>query len=184
MSSWKLEAEELGLALRDFFFACEGGQLAAAYCTLRDLTQELPPLHSQDELEFAFNRLFVGPKAPVAPPYASAYLDRQHSVMGEVTLGVRETYHALGLASAVEGVVPDDHLALELDALLAMGRACRTNSSPEMEELRRRFLEEHVLRWLPEFTSRAVQSEETPDTVKGVVNLLTAWLETERQTLN
>ncbi|GAB4267932.1 MAG: hypothetical protein Kow0092_21500 [Deferrisomatales bacterium] len=44
-------------------------------------------------LEFAYNRLFVGPKPPVAPLYASAYLDPECALgacaLGDCALGDR-----------------------------------------------------------------------------------------------
>jgi len=177
-------SERLGCALRDFFFSRSGPELARAYRALAGLAPELPPLLDPDALEFAFNRLFVGPAALVAPPYASAYLEPEGLVMGEVTLRAREVYRRLGLVSPLEGALPDDHLALELDALLAMDRASRAGAPEELALLRRSFLTDHLRRWVPSFCSRVAAAPDVPEPLRAVQGLLECWLELTPSTPN
>ena len=55
-----------------------------------------------DKLEFAFNRLFVGPRCPLAPPFASCYMDVERTLMGPTTLRVRGMRRACGLAAPLD----------------------------------------------------------------------------------
>lgn len=64
---------------------------------------------------YEFNRLFVGPTAPVAPPYESVYLSPDHLIMGEQTLEVRKMYMQENLQSQGQGHEPDDFIATELE---------------------------------------------------------------------
>jgi len=66
------------------------------------------------DLESDFNRLFVGPGKPLAPPWESYYLSRDHLLFQEETLAVREAYRRLGLEAVSLHSEPDDSLSLEL----------------------------------------------------------------------
>ncbi len=64
---------------------------------------------------YEFNRLFVGPTAPVAPPYESVYLSPDHLIMGDQTLAVRKIYTQENLQAQGQGHEPDDFIATELE---------------------------------------------------------------------
>lgn len=66
-------------------------------------------------MAYEFNRLFVGPAAPVAPPYESIFLSPDHLLMGEQTLAVRKIYLQENLQSEGQGHEPDDFIATELE---------------------------------------------------------------------
>jgi len=119
-----------GAALRDFFFAADGASLRRAFeaLALPD-APPLPPVTAWDEEEYLFNRLFVGPGPVAVPPYASVYLEPERRLMGEATLFAREAYAALGLASPWQGSLPDDHIGLELDAVLAVFAALQQGAA-------------------------------------------------------
>ena len=73
------------------------------------LVEILPDSINWQAEEYAFNRLFVGPQAVPAPPYASVYLEAEPRLMGNAATDMREILQALGLA-APEGQ-PDDFIA-------------------------------------------------------------------------
>ncbi|MFW6241995.1 MAG: molecular chaperone TorD family protein [Thermodesulfobacteriota bacterium] len=78
-------------ALRDFFLAGDGDALKKAFAILApSFDREAPFVEDWEAAEFVFNRLFVGPAALEAPPYASVYLDEEPVVMGQTTRNVRE----------------------------------------------------------------------------------------------
>ncbi len=166
-------------ALRDFFLAADAEQLCGA--ALR-LPGEVFALCDWDEVEFSFNRLFVGPMAPEAPPYASVYLEPEPVLMGPSTLAVRELYARLGLVSPWKNRIPDDHLSLELDALLALGVTLPGEAGRELAAQRALFLREHVARWVPEFVRRVRDAAPHP-AVARAVDLLDRWLDLELQAL-
>lgn len=68
-----------------------------------------------ETIKYEFNRLFVGPVSPKAPPYESVYLSPDRLVMQEQTLAVRKMYHQEQLASLGQGHEPDDFIGTELE---------------------------------------------------------------------
>lgn len=160
-STRPLQCEQIA-GLRDFFASKNSCDLQAAYERLRgDFSGQ--PINWHD-VEYLFNRLFVGPMAVEAPPYASIYLDEEAQVMGRVTLQVRDVYDALSLkAPSLEhnGVLPDDHIALELDALVALLAVqdwCHEIHGSSVVEKESRmyltWLSEHMAIWIPQFTAK------------------------------
>lgn len=166
-------------ALRDFFMAGNRTELRTAYLALAQVAPQPAPRYPKwDELEFAFNRLFVGPKALFAPPYASVYLEPEPQVMGRTTLKIREFYRLLTLATPARHPLPDDHLGLELDAYYQLQIAATKVNSPELLVLLSA-LRDHLRQWVPLFVSRVHCAEGTPPALLFVVDQLTQWLAAE-----
>jgi len=176
-------------ALRDFFMALDEAELAAAYGEVcraelqRGGRLPLPEKQDWEQTLFGFNRLFVGPMALLAPPYASVWLEPEPYLMGASTLETRHVYQVLGLESPLPGKLPDDHLSLELDVLAAMQAAQERADAPLLRALRRHFLESHVLRWMPRFCARILELEQTPPAVSSVASALRSWLERQQSAL-
>ncbi len=138
-----------------------------------------PDLAAADpaQVEFAFNRLFVGPMALEAPPFASVYLEPEPLVMGKTTLSVRGVYHALGLASFLEGSLPDDHLGLELDCAAIMHAALEQRPDRTLSELYAWFVGEHMAAWVPAFAARVEAAASTTPVIAYCVRQLLRWLD-------
>lgn len=169
-------------ALRDFFMARNRAELRTAYLTLAEVALQPAPRGIQwDELEVAFNRLFVGPKALFAPPYAAVYLDPEPQLMGRTTLKMREFYQLLALASPARQQLPDDHLGLELDAYRQLQMAATQVNSPELLMLLG-YLCHHLGQWVPHFVARVHRAEGTPPALLFVVDQLAQWLTAEELT--
>jgi len=112
-----MQNPELLSAIRDFFYYGTEEKLKRSYSDILRLTDNKESVDIDWEREeFIFNRLFVGPAKPSAPPIASVYIDPEEAVQGSVTREVRAFYRSVGLSLAEEGVMPEDTLALELDA--------------------------------------------------------------------
>jgi putative dimethyl sulfoxide reductase chaperone len=163
-------------ALRDFFVARDAAEMEKAY---RSLATAAPEVEEWKAVEFAFNRLFVGPGPVAAPPYASIYIDNEPFVMGETTLKIRRLYEMIGLRSPWSGTVPDDHISLELDACIHMHQGLRQSSSDQLKVLYDYFLSEHVSQWIPKFIDTVTQADEVPDPILRVCRELSAWLARE-----
>lgn len=142
--------------------------------------------------EYAFNRLFVGPMAVPAPPYASAWLETDPRLMGESTMDVRDLYHALGYAVPDEGATPDDHLSFELDAALALlalreaADAASPSSAPApspstlatyTQEAWRWLVAEHMGAWVPRFVQHALAEPDVPPAIARALAMLLCWQE-------
>jgi TorA maturation chaperone TorD len=171
-------------ALRDFFMAQNTAGMAAAYSHLAASPMEAAPaVPDWHSVEFAFNRLFVGPKALLAPPFASIYLEPEPQLMGRSTLNVRYLYQMMGLASPWQNSLPDDHLGLELDAYYQMQTVLSQVSLAELKALREYFLLGHLNCWLPQFISRVKTAPDTPAPIIFVVDRLNVWLQAEVSSL-
>jgi len=178
-----VDRDRVLVALRDFFAAPDGRAMVAAYAAL---TQADPggkaanaDAPDPDDLECAFNRLFVGPGKVAAPPYASVYLDSDHRLMGDATRRVAAIYDAIGLASPQPGSLPDDHLALELDAVLAFRALTARGPNAELDALWRYFLDDHLALWLPQFADAVRRAGPVPAAISHAVALLSTWLDEE-----
>lgn len=143
------------LHLSRFFFAATASDLREAYAGLSDSgTVPLPLVEDWAEVAFCFNRLFVGPRALVAPPYATVYSDGDDTrLMGASTGKIRSLYAMLGLISPWQNKIPDDHIAFELDALWQIEQALQTVASPQLQDARD-YLRSHLQTWVPAFVRR------------------------------
>lgn len=88
-----------------------------------------------ESMKYEFNRLFVGPASPKAPPYESVYLSPDRLVMQEQTLTVRKMYHKEQLASLGQGHEPDDFIGTELEFMAyLLSRAIRAMQHDELAQ--------------------------------------------------
>ncbi|EPR38648.1 TorD-like chaperone, partial [Desulfovibrio sp. X2] len=102
---------------------------------------------------------------------------------GEATRTAAAIYATLGLAVPDAGSLPEDHLAFELDAVLAFHEVFRRSGagaeSPELVALWGYFLFDHLARWVPLFLSRIRQAQDVPAEIRRAASLLAAWLSAE-----
>ncbi|MFV0347956.1 MAG: molecular chaperone TorD family protein [Halodesulfovibrio sp.] len=171
-------------ALRDFFSARNAEELRAAAGGIAIcFHQPLDAATDWREVEYDFNRLFVGPLAIPAPPYASAY-QTEPQLMGPPALAVRAAYRQLGLAVPDEGSTPDDHLAYELDAVSACdtmlaqhaGNAADAVSPQTVSKVREWLVCEHLSGWMPLFVQAVSAQPNVSQPVAMAVSALEQWL--------
>ena len=179
MDDAELASKELR-ALRDFFFARNAFELSMAYRELAETGEGARAIDWKD-VEFGFNKLFVGPAAPIAPPYASVYLEPEPRTMGETTLLVRRIYQMLGLKCPHEGVIPDDHISLELDACLHMREGVLNSGSEQLRSLYHYFLNRHMQHWIPAFVTKTCDAAEIPEVIRRACHRLESRLDEERK---
>lgn len=170
-------------ALRDFFTASDADGLKDAAARIaRHAGIEIPADTDWAAAEYEFNRLFVGPAAVPAPPFASAWSETDRALMGRATMEAREAYHRLGLAVPGEGVIPDDHLAYELEAVLAM-KTVRTAQAgaadEETAELHAWFVGEHLAHWIPPFVRTVREHATRGGVIALAADALAAWFDSE-----
>lgn len=94
-----------------------------------------------------------------ASPCESVWLDDDHLSCQAPMFALRGIYAAVGLAATDWRRRPDDHLVLQL---LYIAHALRRVAGAD--ELRRlaAMMDEHLLRWLPDFAARVAARAETP----------------------
>ncbi|MCL2308795.1 MAG: molecular chaperone TorD family protein [Proteobacteria bacterium] len=148
----------------------EGGAIAAA-----DLGETPDWLQE----EFAFNRLFVGPMAPTAPPYASVWLSPEPLLMTAETLKIRALYASLGLETPVDGT-PDDFLPFELESYAILCSLKETIRQPEavaaVDEALSWLVTEHWRGWLPPFLAAALADKALPPVLRAVLTGFDEWV--------
>lgn len=133
-------------------------------------------------MTYEFNRLFVGPTTPEAPPYESVYLSPDHLVMGKQTLAVRKIYMQENLQSEGQGHEPDDFIATELEfAAYLLNRIMESQVAKNDIQIQhyktryRQFWTQHPSLWLGVFAQRIRQSTHHPvfSAVSEVLDTLT-----------
>jgi len=124
-----------------------------------------------EELNVEYTRLFEGPGMPVAPPYASYYLNKGRLV-GEETMRVRAFYlqwEVLPDPEVLGGRIPEDHIALEMGFMAYLNQVA-LKALKEGETLlastalanQGEFLEKHLLSWVPSFCRQVLQNTREP----------------------
>jgi TorA maturation chaperone TorD len=135
-----------------------------------------------ERLHWDYTRMFIGPANLPAPPWESVYRDADHLHFSKETLDVRNAYRKYNLLSADFGREPDDHIGLELDFMHKLcekakekARIADKTGLVEILKDQKAFLDEHLLRWVPDWTRDVVNSAET-DFYRGMGLLLDAFL--------
>ena len=95
-----------------------------------------------------YTALFIGPRKKLAPPWESVYRSPDRLVMQEPEREVVRAYASERVGfEGMGGHRPADHVALELQFVaLMLERSARSRSA---RASLRRFLDQHLLQWLP-----------------------------------
>ncbi len=164
MSTLSNQFEQLSL----FFIAGDADEMMIPYFAL-GIT---PPVDNWSAVEFSFNHLFVGPRAVLAPPYASIYIEGDSArLMGESTHKIRQLYEIIGLTSPWLNKIPDDHVALELDALWQIESVLEKVDIPQLRDVRE-YLLTHMQAWVPKFVNRIQAVEDVHPAILAVAEKL------------
>lgn len=163
-------------ALRDFFASVDAEDIRVAAAGIsRHFNIPMSEEKDWQEVEYDFNRLFVGPAAIPAPPYASAYA-KEPLLMGKATLEVRDAYREMGLEVPDRNATPDDHIAFELDAAAALG----VSQDARFKTIRAWLIADHMSDWVPRFADAVRNQPDVSEPVLMAVDALTSWLESAR----
>lgn len=147
-----------------FPYADANDDIARGLGLIRGYLAVADPLGNEDDLadlSWDFTELFVGPKAPTAPPWASFYLEPQQLLFQHTTLYARQLYRKYGLmAGSRLNEEADDHVALELEFLgrlaersasLVEEGECDLAGFQELIDDQVEFVSGHVLRYMCKF---------------------------------
>ncbi|MEW5983009.1 MAG: molecular chaperone TorD family protein [Acidobacteriota bacterium] len=173
-----------------------GADTGAAFCgALAAVRQSLerPDVLSDEHrqrLRWDYTRMFIGPGRVPAPPWESLYRDVERLHFSTETLEVRAAYQKYGLLPAGFGREPDDHVGFELDFMrrlcaLAGERAGGADMAGVLAILedQRAFLDDHLLRWIPEWAADVVTHAET-DFYRNMARLLSSFVVFDRRTID
>jgi len=173
---------DIMLKFKDFFNSTTSKDIKQAYYDICEF-YKIPSLKeiNWEEEEFVFNRLFVGPAAPLAPMVASAYLDPEGRIHGVTTTDVKTFYYELGLTLENEGKEPEDSLHHELSICSYLSQAA--DFKPEYKDFFHKFLKFHFIIWVPEFINKALNNVGDSVAVRKVLNLFSDWVTRETNKL-
>jgi TorA maturation chaperone TorD len=114
-------------------------------------------------------RLFMGPVQAIAQPYASVWLTGENQVMQEPAIEVLAMYAEGGFELAEDFRELPDHVTAELEFLYLLNFrdnearwSGRTDDAAAVGALRRRFLGQHLGRWLGPFLLAMHDGAQTP----------------------
>jgi len=124
----------------------------------QSLAQLETPTHGQlDELAADFADIYLN-HGLQASPCESVWLDEDGLAMQQPMFQIREWYAKYGLMTKNWRIRSDDHLALQLQFLAELlHRAQRHENSLVVVADAARFLDEHLLRWIDDFSQRIAQ---------------------------
>jgi len=168
----------VGLLLRDFYMFSQRETLIQSvkkleiYCGAHVTFPALLSDSDWQDAEYDFNRLFVGPQALLAPPYASVYIESEPQLMGRSAQEIRRLLHALGLSARDENQIPDDHISYEIELCLLLVKYAP--QQPIYEEALVWLVSDHMSRWLPKFIARTERGGQTP-LLFAISKVLSLW---------
>ena len=124
-----------------------------------------------DEILADHLRLFGGGGETLAPPYESVYRSPDHLMNQESAMEVRHIYRTYGWQSSLRGIVPDDHLGIELQFLNLLlekyseieDGVCHKEISSDIKK----FIGNHLKPWINDW-NRDVQSHAVSSFYKGI----------------
>jgi len=121
-----------------------------------------------EDLLLDYTRLFLGPNHIIAKPYGSVWLEQDEPLMGESTVAVLNLYQEGGFDIDEDFRELPDHIAAELEFLYLLifreNEAHQQGKLVALEEktaLRRRFLDQHLGRWVSPFTAAVKEGAQT-----------------------
>ena len=122
-------------------------------------------MNSEEELENIlsdYTQLFIGPYKLPCPPWESVYTSPKRLMMQDAADQVRQIYGKAGLTINTADVMPD-HIGAELNflALLLQGMHSEMDGKDEYMRLAGKLLDEHLLKWTPDFTRDMEEAAET-----------------------
>lgn len=130
-----------------------------------------------EELEFEFNRLFVGPNQLVVSPYESTYRNTERVIMQSETIAVRRFYEKAGLVLAKKNINPDDHIALELEFVCYLLENSLEDAT--YYEFYQEFLKAHLFHWIEAHCALILENSENT-IIKGISIILQGLIEEEK----
>ena len=142
---------------------------------------------SPDTLLLDYSRLFLGPFDILAKPYGSVWMEGEKVVMGDSTMAVLDLYREGGFDLDENFREVPDHIAAELEFLYLLlfqeNEARRSGDAKGAEKtsnLKRRFLQNHLGRWVAPFTEAMKNGADTAF-YKTLAELTELFVEAEMQ---
>lgn len=139
-------------------FRLDGPRGTEVVETLSAVIAEMSPGGAElDDLAADFASIYLT-HAFGASPCESVWLDDDGLTMQQPMFEVRDAYARMGLTAPDWRMRPDDHLVFQLQFISVLF----DHDGPSAIADAARFMDDHLLRWLPDFAARVAQRAETP----------------------
>jgi TorA maturation chaperone TorD len=142
------------------------------------------------ELKVEYAGLFLGVFHGPAHPSESAYENPGHLVMQRPRDEVLEIYRSMGAEKVDKFMEPEDHVAVELQFMSFLsektGNALREGKQSEAEkylEVQRRFLDEHLVKWVPKLVADIMKGSEHAF-YRSVAKITRGYVEIDKQIIS
>ena len=112
--------------------------------------------------QLAYTRLFIGSFKMEAPPYASYYLEEDHTINGEAAVEVADVYRQFGIELEAREFAPADHLRYLLSFLYLMAARYEETGEEAFAEAYADFRDDYLLTWIDECKERVDRYAEAP----------------------
>ncbi|RKZ40127.1 MAG: hypothetical protein DRQ49_09385 [Gammaproteobacteria bacterium] len=118
-----------------------------------------PQLNYNKVLKTEYSRLFIlaFPNEPVQP-FASYWLESDHSLMGNSTLEIKKMMAEHGIEVAENSGLLPDHIVSELEFIAYLA----SQDDEKARQTQRQLLEQHCARWMPQFIEALNKSNPMP----------------------
>ena len=116
-------------------------------------------LNYNKELKTEYSRLFIlaFPNEPVQP-FASYWLESDHSLMGNSTLEIKKMMAEHGIEVAENSGLLPDHIVSELEFIAYLA----SQDDEKARQTQQQLLEQHCARWMPQFIEALNKSNPMP----------------------
>ncbi len=124
---------------------------------------EINSKNDLDDVLREYTRLFIGPYKLPCPPWESVYTSSKRLMIQDAAEEVQKLYREAGLTINSPNIMPD-HIGAELNFLAVlfekMGR--ETENKELYVDTIKRFMEDHLLKWVPRFTRDMEEATDSP----------------------
>ena len=112
--------------------------------------------------QLAYTRLFIGSFKMEAPPYASYYLEENHTINGQAAVEVAAVYRQFGIELDPKEKAPADHLRYLLAFLSLLAKRYEETGEEAFAEAYGDFRADYVLTWIDAFQALVDRCAEAP----------------------
>ena len=112
--------------------------------------------------QLAYTRLFIGSFKMEAPPYASYYLEEDHTINGQAAVEVADIYREFGIELDAKEFAPADHLRYLLSFLYLIAARYEETGEEAFAEVYADFRDAYILTWFDQFRGLVDKYAEAP----------------------
>jgi len=146
-----------------------------------------------EDLAVEYARLFLGPGKHISP-HESIHHQREDgdwgTLWGADTVDVKKFIEATGLNYEADYKGMPDHISVEFEFMAALIRREKQawvesdeKSARSCVSVQKKFLEEHLIQWIPDFCDKVVQQAELPF-YRAVAELTRSFIDFENKELS